>query len=85
MCGRCGGRGGSEAWSHTGWTCYQCGGTGKGEPARNLSTPRNGWQSWSRLRRSAVPLPRPKQRRQRPSVGLPSTPSGRRGVPSSPR
>lgn len=32
VCGRCGGRGGSEAWSHTGWTCYQCGGTGKGEP-----------------------------------------------------
>ena len=32
VCGRCGGRGGSEAWSHTGWKCYQCGGTGKGEP-----------------------------------------------------
>jgi hypothetical protein len=29
-CHRCGGAGGSEAWRYTGWTCYQCGGTGKG-------------------------------------------------------
>lgn len=29
-CGRCGGLGGGEQWRHTGWTCYQCGGTGKG-------------------------------------------------------
>lgn len=27
---RCGGLGGSDAWIHTGWTCYQCGGTGIG-------------------------------------------------------
>lgn len=25
-CSRCGGRGGSEAWRHTGYNCYQCGG-----------------------------------------------------------
>lgn len=30
VCGRCGGQGGLEAWRHTGWTCYQCNGTGKG-------------------------------------------------------
>lgn len=29
-CNRCGGAGGSEAWRHTGWTCYDCGGDGKG-------------------------------------------------------
>src|SRR5215475_3221652 len=28
-CGRCGGAGGHEMWRHTGWTCYDCGGTGK--------------------------------------------------------
>lgn len=28
-CHRCGGLGGSEAWRHTGWTCYECGGVGK--------------------------------------------------------
>lgn len=28
-CPRCGGRGGSEAWKATGWTCYECGGSGK--------------------------------------------------------
>jgi hypothetical protein len=27
-CGRCGGQGGSSAWAHTGWTCYDCDGTG---------------------------------------------------------
>lgn len=27
-CGRCGGKGGSEAWAYTGWTCYDCGGRG---------------------------------------------------------
>ena len=29
-CGRCGGAGGAEAWKHTGWTCYECGGSGRG-------------------------------------------------------
>lgn len=28
-CPRCGGAGGSEQWRYTGWTCYECGGTGK--------------------------------------------------------
>lgn len=28
-CDRCGGLGGHDAWSYTGWTCYKCGGTGK--------------------------------------------------------
>lgn len=28
FCSRCGGAGGSEAWRHTGWTCYQCHGIG---------------------------------------------------------
>lgn len=28
-CPRCGGRGGSEAWRYTGWTCYECGGSGQ--------------------------------------------------------
>lgn len=28
-CTRCGGRGGSEAWTFTGFTCYECGGSGK--------------------------------------------------------
>ena len=27
-CQRCGGRGGSDAWKHTGWTCYKCNGEG---------------------------------------------------------
>lgn len=27
-CPRCGGKGGSEAWKFTGWTCYECGGSG---------------------------------------------------------
>jgi hypothetical protein len=31
-CGRCGGLGGSDKWERTGWTCFQCGGSGKGEP-----------------------------------------------------
>lgn len=30
-CIRCGGAGGSDAWAYTGWTCYECGGTGKGK------------------------------------------------------
>lgn len=30
VCGRCGGAGGSDKWAHTGWTCYQCNGSGKG-------------------------------------------------------
>ena len=27
-CTRCGGGGGSSAWAHTGWTCFDCGGVG---------------------------------------------------------
>lgn len=27
-CGRCGGAGGADAWRFTGWTCYECGGSG---------------------------------------------------------
>jgi len=27
-CGRCGGRGGSDAWKFTGWRCFDCGGSG---------------------------------------------------------
>lgn len=29
VCSRCGGEGGSVAWAHTGYTCYDCGGSGK--------------------------------------------------------
>src|SRR5262245_18908652 len=29
-CSRCGGAGGADKWAHTGWTCFQCGGSGKG-------------------------------------------------------
>lgn len=29
-CGRCGGAGGSEKWRHSGFTCFDCGGDGKG-------------------------------------------------------
>jgi hypothetical protein len=29
-CSRCGGAGGSDRWAHTGWTCFQCGGHGRG-------------------------------------------------------
>lgn len=29
-CSRCGGAGGADKWAHTGWTCYECGGHGKG-------------------------------------------------------
>lgn len=28
-CERCGGAGGHDKWAYTGWTCYECGGTGK--------------------------------------------------------
>lgn len=28
-CERCGGAGGADKWAYTGWTCYECGGTGK--------------------------------------------------------
>ena len=28
-CDRCGGAGGADQWKYTGWTCYECGGTGK--------------------------------------------------------
>lgn len=34
-CGRCGGAGGAEQWRFTGWTCYECGGTGKGRISVN--------------------------------------------------
>jgi hypothetical protein len=27
-CSRCGGQGGADAWRATGWTCYECAGTG---------------------------------------------------------
>lgn len=30
VCQRCGGAGGSDAWAYTGWTCYECGGSGIG-------------------------------------------------------
>ena len=30
-CDRCGGAGGADQWAYTGWTCYKCGGTGKGK------------------------------------------------------
>lgn len=40
-CGRCGGLGGSNAWAHTGWTCYECGGVGKWmESARGYTAER---------------------------------------------
>jgi hypothetical protein len=29
-CSRCGGAGGSDKWAHTGWTCFDCGGNGRG-------------------------------------------------------
>lgn len=29
VCSRCGGAGGSDKWAHTGWTCFECGGSGK--------------------------------------------------------
>lgn len=29
VCRKCGGAGGADAWIHTGWTCYRCGGTGE--------------------------------------------------------
>lgn len=28
-CERCGGAGGADKWAFTGWTCYNCGGSGK--------------------------------------------------------
>ena len=28
-CSRCGGAGGADKWLYTGWTCYNCGGSGK--------------------------------------------------------
>jgi ribosomal protein L37AE/L43A len=31
-CNRCGGAGGSSKWDHTGWTCFDCGGSGQGHP-----------------------------------------------------
>jgi hypothetical protein len=29
VCGRCGGAGGSDKWAHTGWNCFDCGGSGR--------------------------------------------------------
>ena len=34
-CGRCGGAGGRDEWRHTGWTCFQCGGSGTGPVAED--------------------------------------------------
>lgn len=34
-CGRCGGAGGADKWAHTGWTCFDCGGSGD---ARKVTT-----------------------------------------------
>lgn len=31
VCRRCGGIGGGEQWRHTGWTCFECDGSGKGK------------------------------------------------------
>jgi len=28
-CSRCGGAGGADKWAHTGWKCFDCGGSGK--------------------------------------------------------
>jgi len=28
-CSRCGGAGGADQWAHTGWKCFDCGGSGK--------------------------------------------------------
>jgi hypothetical protein len=36
-CGRCGGKGGSEAWRRTGLTCYECNGSGKLNRTRNVT------------------------------------------------
>ena len=33
-CTRCGGAGGSSKWHHTGWTCFNCGGSGRGGDKR---------------------------------------------------
>ena len=38
-CDRCGGAGGSDAWSYTGWTCYKCGGSGKMQSSWKEYTP----------------------------------------------
>lgn len=37
-CNRCGGAGGSDAWIHTGRTCFKCGGTGKQGGKRKIYT-----------------------------------------------
>lgn len=34
-CGRCGGAGGADQWKATGWTCFQCGGSGRDADAFN--------------------------------------------------
>lgn len=30
-CSRCGGAGGAQKWAHTGWTCFECSGSGQGK------------------------------------------------------
>lgn len=30
-CSRCGGAGGADKWAHTGWTCFDCNGSGDGK------------------------------------------------------
>ncbi|WP_321471180.1 hypothetical protein [uncultured Paludibaculum sp.] len=30
-CGRCGGQGSSAQWAHTGYVCFECGGSGRGQ------------------------------------------------------
>ncbi len=30
-CNRCGGEGGAQKWAHTGWKCFECGGSGRGK------------------------------------------------------
>ena len=38
-CPRCGGAGGADAWAYTGWTCYECGGTGTVRGTWKVYTP----------------------------------------------
>jgi hypothetical protein len=38
-CSRCGGQGGADKWQFTGYTCYQCGGTGKMQGKYKVYTP----------------------------------------------
>ncbi len=39
-CSRCGGAGGADKWAHTGWSCFDCAGTGAGpERTATIYTP----------------------------------------------